>query len=249
MVDGALTGRTALVTGGTSGIGLAVVRRLVAEGAHVVVTGRRQGPLDEVAAELGDAVTVVRADASDPADVDRVFDVVAARGSGLHAVHVNAGGGEFKPLAEATAADIDMAFATNVRGTTLTVRGAVPFLESGAAVVVTGSTAASGTEPSFGLYGGSKAAIAAMTRTWAAELAPRGIRINTVVPGPTETPGLAGLAPDDPAPLLRQIAEGVPLGRLLRAEEVAAAVLFLLSDQSSGMTGSELVVDGGASIA
>ncbi|MCO7218992.1 SDR family NAD(P)-dependent oxidoreductase [Klenkia sp. PcliD-1-E] len=245
-----LTGKTALVTGGTSGIGLAVVRRFVAEGAHVVVTGRRQAQLDAVAAELGDAVTVVRADASVPADVRALFEVVARRGTGLDVVHVNAGNGELKPLAEVTPEDVDTALATNVRGTVLTVQGAVPHLVAGAAVVVTGSTAASGTERSFGLYGGSKAAIAAMTRTWAAELAPRGVRINTVVPGPTETPGLTGLVPDGGGDaFVRQFAAGMPFGRVLRPEEVAAAVLFLVSDQSSGMTGSELLVDGGASIA
>jgi NAD(P)-dependent dehydrogenase (short-subunit alcohol dehydrogenase family) len=245
----ALTGRTALVTGGTSGIGAAVVRRFVAEGAHVVVTGRRQEQLDALAAELGDAVTPVRADAADPADVAALFDAVAARGTGLDAVHVNAGVGEFKPLADVTAEDVDAAFGTNVRGTVLTVQGALPHLNERAAVVVTGSTAASGTEPSFGLYGGSKAAIAAMTRTWAAELAPRGVRINTVVPGPTETPGLKGLVPGGGDALVEQIAAGLPFGRLLRPEEVAAAVLFLVSDESSGMTGSELLVDGGATIA
>ena len=247
-MNAALTGKTALVTGGTSGIGEAVVRRFVDEGAHVFVTGRRQAQLDAVQVEFGDAVTAVRADASDPADVHTLFEVIAARGTGLDAVHANAGLGEFKPLAEVTAEDIDIAFATNVRGTTLTIQGALPLLNEGAAIVVTGSTAASGTERDFGLYGGSKAAIAAMTRTWAADLASRGIRINTLVPGPTETPGLRGLAPSDPDALLAQIASGVALGRLLRPEEVAATVLFLVSDQSSGMTGSEVLVDGGASI-
>lgn len=248
-MDAVLNGKTALVTGGTSGIGLAVVRRFVQEGAHVFVTGRRQAPLDAVVAEFGDAVTAVRADASDPADVKTLFEAVAARGAGLDAVHVNAGLGEFKPLAEVTAQDVDTAFATNVRGTTLTVQGALPFLVEGSAVVATGSTAASGTEKDFGLYGGSKAAIAAMTRTWAAELAPRGVRINTVVPGPTETAGLRGLAPGDGDGFVQAIAAGLPSGRLLRPEEVAAVVLFLVSDQSSGMTGSEVLVDGGATIA
>src|SRR4051812_46845464 len=118
MVD-VLSGKTALVTGGTSGIGLAVVRRFVEEGAHVVLTGRRQAQLDAVAAELGDAVTVVRADASDSADMAALFDAVSARGTGLDAVHINAGIGEFKPLADVTLDDIDTVFATNVRGTTL----------------------------------------------------------------------------------------------------------------------------------
>ncbi|MHA3701052.1 SDR family NAD(P)-dependent oxidoreductase [Jatrophihabitans sp. YIM 134969] len=243
-----LTGKTALVTGGTSGIGLAVVRRFVAEGAHVVVTGRRQEPLDAVAAELGDAVTTVRADASDPADVAALYETVAALGNGLDAVHVNAGLGEFKPLSQVTVEDVEKAFATNVRGTTLTVQGALPLLNEGAAIVITGSTAATGKEPNFGLYGGSKAAVAAMTRTWAGELAPRGIRVNLVIPGPTDTAGLRGLVPANSDALLAKIAEGMALGRVLRPEEVAAAVLFLVSDQSSGMTGSELLVDGGASV-
>jgi NAD(P)-dependent dehydrogenase (short-subunit alcohol dehydrogenase family) len=245
----ALAGKTALVTGGTSGIGLAVVRRFVDEGAHVVLTGRRQAALDAVAAELGDRVTTVRADATSTTDVTALFETVAARGAGLDAVHANAGIGELGALTEVTAEDIDTTFATNVRGTALTVQGALPFLNEGAAIVVTGSTSASGTERGFGIYGASKAAVATMTRTWAAELAPRGVRINTVVPGPTETPGLKGLAPSDPDALLTQIASGMPLGRLLRPHEIAAAVLFLVSDQSSGMTGSEVFVDGGSTIA
>lgn len=246
---GALQDKTALVTGGTSGIGLAVVRRFVEEGAHVFVTGRRQEALDALRDELGDAVTPIRADAAQAEDIATVFAAVAERGRGLDAVHANAGGGEFKALDAVTADDFEATFVTNVRGTTLTVQGALPFMHEGSAVVVTGSTAASGTEPSFGLYGASKAAIATLTRTWAAELAPRGIRINTVVPGPTETPGLAGLAPGNPEAMLEQMASGLPFGRLLRPEEVAATVLFLVSDQSSGMTGSELLVDGGSSIA
>lgn len=246
---GALQDKTALVTGGTSGIGLAVVRRFVEEGAHVFVTGRRQEALDALRDELGDAVTPIRADAAQAEDIATVFAAVAERGRGLDAVHANAGGGEFKALDAVKADDFEATFGTNVRGTTLTVQGALPFMHEGAAVVVTGSTAASGTEPSFGLYGASKAAIATLTRTWAAELAPRGIRINTVVPGPTETPGLAGLAPGNPEAMLEQMASGLPFGRLLRPEEVAATVLFLVSDQSSGMTGSELLVDGGSSIA
>lgn len=247
-MTGALQGKTALVSGGTSGIGLAVVHRFVDEGAHVFVTGRRQEALDTIHEELGDAVTPISADTTDPDGIATVFRAVAERGSGLDAVHVNAGIGEFKPLANVTAEDFEATFGTNVRGTTLTVQGALPFLREGSAIVVTGSTAASGTEPSFGIYGASKAAIAALTRTWAAELAPRRIRINTVVPGPTETPGLKGLAPGNGDELLEQMASGMPLGRLLRPDEVAAAVLFLVSDQSSGMTGSELLVDGGSTI-
>jgi NAD(P)-dependent dehydrogenase (short-subunit alcohol dehydrogenase family) len=244
----ALQGKTALVSGGTSGIGLAVVRRFVEEGAHVFVTGRRREALDALQAEFGDSVTPVLADATEPEGIATVYRAVAARGAGLDAVHVNAGIGEFKPLEHVTAEDIDTTFGTNVRATTLTVQGALPFLHKGSAIVVTGSSSASGTEPAFGLYGASKAAVATLTRTWAAELAPRGVRINTVVPGPTETPGLKGLAPGNPDELLAQIASKLPFGRVLQPEEVASAVLFLVSDQSSGMTGSELAVDGGSTI-
>lgn len=193
-------------------------------------------------------MTPIRADAAQQADIATVFAAVAERGRGLDAVHANADGGEFKALDAVTAEDFEATFGTNVRGTTLTLQGAVPFLREDSAVVVTGSTAASGTEPSFGLYGASKAAVAALTRTWAAELAPLGVRINTIVPGPTETPGLAGLAPRNPDAMLEQMASGLPFGRLLLPEEVAASALFLVSDQSSGMTGSELLVDGGSSI-
>ena len=193
-------------------------------------------------------MTPIRADAAQQADIATVFAAVAERGRGLDAVHANADGGEFEALDAVTAEDFEATFGTNVRGTTLTLQGAVPFLREESAVVVTGSTAASGTEPSFGLYGASKAAVAALTRTWAAELAPLGVRINTIVPGPTETPGLAGLAPRNPDAMLEQMASGLPFGRLLLPEEVAASALFLVSDQSSGMTGSELLVDGGNSI-
>lgn len=247
-MTGALQDKTALVSGGTSGIGLAVVRRFVDEGAHVVVTGRRQEALDAIRDDLGDAVTTVRADATRPDGIAAVFRAVAERGAGLDVVHANAGVGEFGALESVTADDYEKTFGTNVRGTLLTVQGALPFLREGSAIVVTGSTSAAGTEPMLGLYGASKAAVAALTRTWAAELAPRGIRINTVVPGPTETPGFVGLASGDSAAWVDQVASGLPFGRLLRPEEVAATVLFLASEQSSGMTGSELLVDGGSTI-
>lgn len=247
-MTGALQDRTALVSGGTSGIGLAVVRRFVAEGAHVVVTGRRQEALDALRDEFGDAVTPVRADTTEPDGVATAFRAVEERGAGLDVVHVNAGIGELGSLEHVTTADYEATFGTNVLGSIRTVQGALPFLHAGSAIVVTGSTSAAGTEQALGLYGASKAAIATLTRTWATELAPRGVRINTVVPGPTETPGLAGLAPGDPAAWLDQVAAGLPFGRLLRPEEVAAAVLFLASDESSGMTGSELLVDGGSTL-
>lgn len=244
---GQLQGKTALVTGGTSGIGLATAHRFAAEGAHVFVTGRRQAELDAAVAAIGDHATGIRGDVSALDDLDGVFATITARGSGLDVLFVNAGGGRFATLADLTPEGFDETFGTNVRGTVFTVQKALPVLNDGASVVITGSTAASKGAPSFGVYSASKAALRSFTRTWAAELTDRRIRVNAVVPGPTETPGLSGLAPDPTqAPgLLAMLAGNVPLGRLGTPEEIANAVLFLASDQSSFVTGTELFVDGG----
>ena len=219
---GQLDGKTALVTGATSGIGLAAARRFAAEGAHVFVTGRRKDALDDAVAAIGSDAVGVPGDVSDPADLDRLFEEIAAAGRGLDVVLANAGGGEFAALGDITPAHYADTFDRNVRGTLFTVQGALPVLNDGASIVLTGSTATLHGTPSFGVYAASKAAIHSFTRTWAIELAGRGIRVNTLVPGSTGTPGLLGLAPDD-----------------------AAGALFLASDQSSFMTGNELVLDGG----
>ncbi|NAZ83381.1 SDR family oxidoreductase [Kineococcus sp. R8] len=245
---GQLTGKTALVTGGTSGIGLAAARRFAAEGAHVVVTGRRQQQLDEAVAAIGPLATGVRGDVTVAADLDRVVDAVAARGAGLDVLFANAGGGEFAALGDLTPEHVTATFDRNVGGTVFTVQKALPLLNRGASVVLTGSTAAGNGTPSFSVYAASKAAVRSLGRTWAAELAGRGIRVNTLVPGSTETPGLVELAPDAAAAtaMLAGMAEGIPLGRVAHPDEIAAAALFLASDQSSFMTGGELVVDGGS---
>ena len=246
---GQLDGKTALVTGGTSGIGLATVRRLVAEGAHVVVTGRRPEGLDAVRAELGAAVTVVRADVADLGDLDRVAATVRERGQGLDVAFANAGGGEFAALADITWEHYASTFNANVGGTIFTVQKVLPLLNAGASIVVTGSNIDVKASPSFSVYAASKAALRSFTRSWAAELVDRGIRVNSIAPGPVGTPGLSGLAHDDAAAddLLAGLAAGVPQGRLGTPEEIADAVLFLASDRSSFMTGAELYVDGGAS--
>ncbi len=160
---------------------------------------------------------------------------------------VNAGGGEFATLEQLTPEGFDKTFGINVRGTVFTVQKALPVLNDGASVVITGSTAASKGSPAFGVYAASKAALRSFTRTWAAELTGRGIRVNTIAPGPTDTPGLSGLAPDPSKPqgLLDMLAGNVPLGRLAHPDEIANAILFLASDQASFVTGSELFVDGG----
>lgn len=243
---GQLDGKTALVTGATSGIGLATARMMAAEGAHVFITGRNQAKLDAAAALIGSDATAVRADASSLADLDALAAAIGARGNGLDVVFCNAGGGEFASLADVTVEHFQDTFNNNVAGTLFTVQKVLPLLGSGASIILAGSTAASRGVPSFGVYAASKAAIRSFGRTWAAELAERGIRVNTIVPGPVETPGLTGLAPaGGEQGLLDNFAAELPVGRVGQPDEIAAAVVFLASDASSFMTGSEMFVDGG----
>ncbi|MBJ7340528.1 MAG: SDR family oxidoreductase [Mycolicibacterium sp.] len=241
-----LDGKTALVTGGSSGIGLATAQRLAAEGAHVFLTGRNEDSIAAAVATIGDGATGIRADVSSVDDLTVVAEAIRARGQGLDVIFANAGGGEFTPLGEITAKQFNDVFLINVGGTLFTVQTMLPLLNPGASIVLAGSTAASNGTPAFSIYAATKAAIRSFGRTWATELIPRGIRVNTVIPGPIETPGLTGLVP---AGQERQLLDGeaakVPMGRVGRPAELAAAVLFLASDQSSFITGAELVVDGG----
>ncbi|MEU4478000.1 SDR family oxidoreductase [Micromonospora sp. NPDC023966] len=243
-----LNGKTALVTGGTTGIGLAAAHRFAAEGAHVFVTGRRQQQLDEAVAAIGPAATGIRSDVSNLDDLDRVIDAITAHGAGLDVLFANAGGGEFAPLGNITVEHYTDIFDRNVRGTVFTVQKALPVLNDGASVILSGSTAATSGTPAFGVYAASKAAIRSFGRTWAAELTGRRIRVNTLIPGPTETPGITGLAnsPEEAAGLIQMLASTVPMGRMGQPEEIANAALFLASDQSSFITGGEIFVDGGA---
>lgn len=243
---GQLTGKTALVTGGSSGIGLATAQRFAAEGAHVFITGRNQSALDDAVSTIGAEATGIRSDVSNLDDVGKVADAIAARGRGLDVVFANAGGGELAALPDITAEQFTNTFNINVGGIVFTLQKVLPLLKSGASIVLTGSTAAYGGNPGMGVYAASKAAIRSLGRTWAAELADKGIRVNTIVPGPVETPGLKGLAPSgQQQALLDAEASRVPMGRVGRPEEIAAAVLFLASDESSFMTGTEMFVDGG----
>ena len=248
-IVGDLEKKTALVTGGTSGIGLAVVRRFVQEGAHVVVTGRTADKLDVVKAEFGDAVTTVQGDVSRVDDLDRVFAAVTARGAGLDAVFANAGGGEFAAIEDITWEHFTRTFESNGGGTVFTVQKALPHLNPGAAIVLTSSNIDVKGSASFSVYAASKAAIRSFARSWAAELVDRGIRVNSVAPGPIATPGLSGLAaePEQAEALLGGLAAGVPMRRLGSPDEIAEAVLYLSSPRSSYVTGAELYVDGGAS--
>lgn len=244
---GLLQDRTALVTGGAGGIGLATATRLAAEGAHVFVTGRRKTELDAAVEAIGPAATGIVGDIADPADLDRLYEAIAARGQGLDVLFANAAVGEFASLAQITEEHFDRLFGINVRGTLFTVQKALPLLNDGASVILNGSTNADVGAEAFGVYAASEAAVRSFARTWANELKGRGIRVNTVTPGPTDTPGLSGLATDEEAAaqFRRNLAAQVPLGRIARPEEIAAAVVFLASDQSSFVTGSSLYVDGG----
>ncbi|MCG3041253.1 SDR family oxidoreductase [Streptomyces sp. S1A] len=244
---GLLENKTALVTGGGSGIGLAGAVRLAAEGAHVFITGRRGAELDAAVEVIGPASTAVVGDISDLADLDRLYETIRSRGQGLDVLFANASVAEFATLEQVTEEHFDALFGINARGTLFTVQKALPLLNDGASVILNASTNMDAGAEAFGVYAATKAATRSFARTWANELKGRGIRVNTIAPGPTDTPGLSGLAPDpeQAADFRGRLAAQVPLGRLGHPEETAAAVAFLASAQSSFITGSNLYVDGG----
>ena len=242
-----LLGKVALVTGGSSGIGLATAARFIDEGARVFITGRRQAELDAAVATLG-TVTAVRADSSNLGDLDRVFATIENEAGKLDVLFANAGGGTFAPLGQITEEQYESTFGTNVKGVLFTVQKALPLLVDGASVILTSSTTGTKGTPAFSVYSATKAAVRNFARTWILDLAPRKIRVNVLSPGPVETPGLKGLAPNAEAQkgLLAKLSSMVPLGRIGEASEIAAAAAFLASDDSSFVNGAELFVDGGA---
>jgi len=244
-----LAGKIALVTGGTSGLGLATAKRFVAEGAKVVVTGRRAAELDAAVAELGEGATGVRGDVSVLSDLDRLYGTIRATHGRLDVLFANAGGGAFVPLEEVTEEHFDRYFGINVKGTLFTVQKALPLMAAGGSVVLNGSMVSVKGVPGFTVYAATKAALRSFARTWAEDLRGRNIRVNVVSPGTVVTPGYKtelGMTDEQITGFVARAAAAAPLGRAGTPDEVAKAVLFLASDDSSYMTGADLFVDGGA---
>src|SRR5476649_1743872 len=237
-----LNGKTAVITGGATGIGRATAKRFIEEGAFVFIFGRRQEALDAAVAELGPNARAVKGSVSDEADLDRLYAAVKAERGTLDIVFANAGVGSPLPLGQITAKHIDETFDTNVKGTIFTVQKALPLLGPGSSIILTGSSAGTTGAPGFTAYGASKAAVRNLARTWAEDLKGTGIRVNVLSPGPTATE-LAKAALGEEG----QKAYGAmtPLQRMADPAEIAAAAAFLASPDSSFMTASEVAVDGG----
>ncbi|GGK44730.1 SDR family NAD(P)-dependent oxidoreductase [Streptomyces flaveus] len=245
---GQLEGKTAVVTGGSTGIGLATAVRLADEGAYVFVTGRREAELEAAVKTIGtDRATAVVGDIAKPEDLDRLYEAVRARGQNLDVLVANAAIGSFMTLEQTTEEHFDQTFAVNTRGTLFTVQKALPLLNDGASIVLVGSTAADRGMEAFGAYAASKAAVRSFARTWSTELKGRGIRVNVVSPAWIETPGgTAAFGDEETARAIKeQVAATVPKGRMGQPEEAAAVVAFLASEQSSYVVGANVYVDGG----
>jgi NAD(P)-dependent dehydrogenase (short-subunit alcohol dehydrogenase family) len=235
-----LQGKVAVITGGTTGIGLATAKLFVKEGAYVFITGRRQKELDEAVKAIGSNVTGIQGDIAKLSDLDRLYAAVNAKGR-LDIVFANAGVVEFSALGEITEEHFDKLFDINVKGTLFTVQRALPLLKDGGSIIVNGSVASVKGTAAFGVYGATKAALRSFVRTWTSDLKARHIRSNVISPGPTETPAIDG----QPEDAIARIVSTIPMGRMGEPDEIAKAALFLASDDSSFVTGIELFVDGG----
>ena len=239
-----LEDKVALITGGSTGIGLATARLFVEEGAYVYITGRRQSELDAAVASVGSNIAAIQGDVTRPADLDRIYARIGEEKERLDILFANAGGGPLVPLGSITEEHYDSVFNVNVKGMVFTVQKALPLMPRGGAIVLTGSIVGIKGFPGFSIYSATKAAVRNFARTWTTDLKDRGIRVNVVSPGPIDTPLLneAFSNPDD----MKALASTVVMGRLGRPEEIARPVLFLASDDASFITGAELFVDGGA---
>ena len=247
-MSGRLEGRVALVTGANSGIGLATAKRFVGEGAYVFITGRRKDELDAAVKEIGKNVTGIQGDVAKLADLDRLFAQINREKGKLDIVFANAGVAELAPLGEITEEDFDRMFNINVKGLLFTVQKALPLLPNGASIILNASIVASKGNPASSVYSATKAAVRSFARTWTMDLKERKIRVNAVSPGPIRTPAYDRIAQSGPAgkQMLDSIVSRVPMGRFGEPDEIAGAAVFLASDDSTFVTGTELFVDGGA---
>jgi NAD(P)-dependent dehydrogenase (short-subunit alcohol dehydrogenase family) len=247
-MNGKFQGKVVVVTGGTSGIGLASAQHFAAEGATVYISGRREAELTAAIKSIGGDVTGVQADMSKLSDIDRLYDAVQQKHGQIDILFANAGGGSMLPLGAITEDHYEDIFGRNVKGLIFTVQKALPLLRDGAAVILTGSTVSIKGTAAFSIYSASKAAVRNLARSWTLDLKDRGIRVNVISPGPVHTPGLVELAGPGAAEqqgLLDYMAAQVPLGRVADPKEIARAVAFLASDDASFIAGAELFADGG----
>lgn len=239
---GKLDGKVAVITGGSSGLALATAQRFVEEGAYVFITGRRQETLDDAVALIGRNVTGVQGDASNLGDLERLFDTVRREKGSIDVVYASAGTGEPSRLGDITEEHFDSIFGLNARGTLFTVQKALPLLNDGSSILMTGSIASVKGWPDWSVYAASKAALLAYARVWLSELKERRIRVNVLSPGQIATPIQAALFDEETK---AQFAALIPRGEMGLPEEIATAALFLASDDSSYVNGMELRVDGG----
>ncbi|MBB3693688.1 SDR family NAD(P)-dependent oxidoreductase [Sphingomonas sp. BK580] len=237
-----LEGKTAVVTGGGTGIGFATAQRFVDEGAFVYVTGRRQAPLDRAVEALGGNARAVQGSVSDLADLARLFDQVKAERGTLDVLFANAGHGDLVPLGEITEEQYQRTFDINVKGVLFTVQAALPLMRAGGSIILTGSTTGSMGTPAFSVYSATKAAVRNFARSWAQDLRGTGIRVNVLSPGPTLTELAQEVVGRD---AMVELGAGTPIGRVGQPDEIAAVAAFLASSDSSFMTGSEVFADGG----
>jgi NAD(P)-dependent dehydrogenase (short-subunit alcohol dehydrogenase family) len=241
-------GKVALVTGGSSGIGLATAKLFAQRGAVVYITGRRQKELDEAVREIGPSAIGIQGDVSRLGDIDKVYQTIRKQKGKLDILFANAGIGEFAPLGQINEDHFDKQFDVNVKGTLFTVQGALPLMSPGSAIVLNASMVSIKGGPAFSVYSATKAALRSFARNWAVDLKGKGIRVNAVSPGVVPTPGYhtsLGLTQQQVDDYIQSVTPAIPLGRTGTPDEIANAVAFLASDESSYITGSELFVDGG----
>ena len=241
-------GKVAVITGGNSGIGLATAQRFVAEGAYVFITGRRQSELDAAVKQIGKSITAVQGDVSNLADLDRLYATVKQQKGHIDILFANAGTGQFAPLAAITEEHFDKTFNANVKGLLFTVQKALPLLKDGSSVILNASIVASTGAPAMSVYSASKAAVRSFARTFTTDLKDRKIRVNAVSPGVIPSPGYRnslGMTEEQVKQYTDSTVGNIPLGRTGTLDEIAKVVSFLASDESSYITGIELVVDGG----